>query len=551
MSNTPNNIPTPLCAPSTQVEPYRPFPVDVLPEPLCSFVIAAAKAMVCDVSYIALPLLVVLAAAIGSTRRLVLKHAWTEPAILWGAVVGESGTTKTPALRLVFRLVRQRQHRQLEHYNERVRQYEADLAQYESDLEAWKRRKRSGGTQDEHPPEKPAEPHAERCIVDDITTEAVVPILSANPRGVLLACDELSGWLASFDRYTKGGKGGGDAAHWLPMHSGEPIVVDRRTGMPRTLHVPHAYVSLCGGIQPGILNRALGIEHRESGLAARLLLTFPPRQPKQWTDADIDPHAEAELAQLLERLYDLKPATGDDGQPIPVFVQMTPDAKKLWVQYYNAHNKEQVEMTGELAAAWSKLEGCAARLALIIHYARWAAGDVTLENPDRVDADSMSRALILIAWFKHETRRVYGMLAESDEQRERRQLVEWIASKGGEVSARDLQQGQRAYKTADAAEARLQELVKAGLGTWQSKRSTAKGGRPSRVFRLSAVPVAHETQPKPKENGCCVDVDSVDTSKTQDTAVHETPSKPEEEGGSVGVDSVDKSKTQDDEWWRV
>ena len=151
---------------------------------------------------------------------------------------------------------------------------------------------------------------------------------------------------------------------------------------------------------PAILHRALGVEHRESGLAARLLLTCPPRRPKHWTDADIDPAAEADLARLLARLYDLQPTTGDDGQPAPVYVGMTGDAKRLWVDFYNAHGQEQADLAGELAAAWSKLEGYAARLALIVHYARWAADDASLQHPDRIDADSMARAVTLAEWFK-------------------------------------------------------------------------------------------------------------------------------------------------------
>jgi hypothetical protein len=109
----------------------------------------------------------------------------------------------------------------------------------------------------------------------------------------LLSRDELAGWIGSFDRYV-GGKSGADAAHWLSMHNGENIVVDRKSGYPPTIFVPQACVSVCGGIQPPILHRALGVEHRESGLAARLLLTCPPRKPKKWSEADIDPEAEAE-----------------------------------------------------------------------------------------------------------------------------------------------------------------------------------------------------------------------------------------------------------------
>ena len=71
----------------------------------------------------------------------------------------------------------------------------------------------------------------------------LAPILLANPRGLLMARDELAGWIGSFDRYS-GGKGGADAAHWLSMHNGESVTVDRKTGRPRTIHVPSAAVSI-------------------------------------------------------------------------------------------------------------------------------------------------------------------------------------------------------------------------------------------------------------------------------------------------------------------
>lgn len=477
------------------IEPYRPFPVDALPGPLDSFVNAAARSMVCDASFLALPLLTALAAAIGSTRRVFLKRGWSEPAILWAAIVGESGTTKTPPFKLVVKPIRDLQGKALQAHADEMRQYETALAHYEKDLAQWKRAKG-----DSDPPDKPEQPQAVRYIVSDTTVEALAPILLANPRGLLLARDELAGWLGSFDRYA-GGSGGADAAHWLSMHNGEILIVDRKTGPTKTICVPHAYVSVCGGIQPAILDRALGVEHRESGLLARFLLTCPPRRPKHWTDADIDPAAEAELARLLARLYGLQPDTGDDGQPCPVYVGMTTDAKQLWVAFYNAHGAEQVDLTGELAAAWSKLEGYAARLALIVHYARWAADDPSLQHPDRIDADSMRRAVVLAEWFKAETRRFYGVLGESDEQRERRQLVEWIRRKGGAVTGRELQRGPRQYRNGNAAEAALQELVKAGLGTWQDSPTTTDGGRPTRVFRLGDSGDGDETPFNARKTG--------------------------------------------------
>ena len=347
---------------------FQLFPVDALPEPIRKFVVDGAKAIGCDASYIALPMLATMAAAIGNTRRLRLKRGWDAPPILWVVNVGESGTSKTPAFKLAMRALRDRQRKALDRHDEAETQYDVELAHYEKSLAEWKRDKTAAGD----PPEKPEAPQAERCIVSDTTVEALAPLLLANPRGLLVARDELAGWLGSFDRYS-GGKGGADASHWLSMHNAESIIVDRKTGIPRTIYVPEASVCVCGGIQPSILHRALGTEHRESGLAARLLLTCPPRIPKHWTDADIDPASEAKIARLIDRLYELQPIQVGEDPPRAVVVGLTADAQASWVRFYDAHAVEQADLTGDLSAAWSKLEEYAPRLALVIHFVRWAA----------------------------------------------------------------------------------------------------------------------------------------------------------------------------------
>jgi hypothetical protein len=217
---------------------YRPFPVDALPEPIRGFVDAGARAIGCDPSYLALPLLAAMAAAIGNTRRLELKRGWSAPPILWGAIVGESGTSKTPAFRLVMQPVRERQRKALERHAEEMKKYEADLARWEKDMAAWKRDKNAASD----PPEKSDPPQPERFLVSDTTVEALAPILLANPRGLLLARDELAGWIGSFDRYAGKGGAGADSANWLSLFNAESIIVDRKTGLSRTIHVPQAAV---------------------------------------------------------------------------------------------------------------------------------------------------------------------------------------------------------------------------------------------------------------------------------------------------------------------
>ena len=451
---------------------YVPFPVSVLPEPLCSFVSCAAKAFGCDPVFFVLPILSILGSAIGNTRHIRLKLSWQEPPIIWTAVVAESGTLKTPAFKLVLKPLRALQDRAFEEYECERKEYEVELLKYDKKLIAWRR----ATGMDTDPPEKPPKPEPVRYLVNDTTVEALAPILLANWRGVLDARDELAGWIGSFDRYSNG-KTRADASNWLSMHSAEGIIVDRKTGDPPRINVPHAAVSVTGGIQPGVLRRILTMEHRDAGLLARFLVAMPPRQVKRWSEAVVPPAIEAAYAQVLQKLIELAPTMGPDGAA-PVAVTLTSAAKAEWELFYDEHANEQANLDGDLGSAWSKLEAYAARLALVIHFVRWAAQD--LADPNCVDVKSVAAGIKLVRWFAHETERVHTSLSEGAEQQQQRWLTEWIRRRGGRVTVRDVTHNLRRYRRdPNLAQEHLDSLAEAGFGYWEYDKPGAKGGRPS------------------------------------------------------------------------
>jgi hypothetical protein len=454
---------------------YQRLPLSALPEPVRSYVDACSMAIACDAAYVALPLLSVLAGAIGNSRRVQLKRGgWTEPAILWTAIVGESGTHKSPAIDHARDFPRQRQAQARKSYAAAMDEYQAELAKHKEAMKAW-RSNSDGGEM----PREPERPVMERAIIDDTTIEAVGPILVDNWRGVLLLRDELAGWLGGFDRYANARRGGGESARWIEMHGGRPVIIDRRTGVPPTLYIPRAALSVGGGIQPGILRRLIGDEHRDNGLLARLLMAWPPRRPRRWTDDAPDESLTAAVQGVYDRLWELAP-TVSDGEPAPIVVQLTRDATDMFAAFVNAHGIEQYQLDGDLAAAWSKLEGGAARLALVHHLVRRAYG-----HPESdIDTESMEAGITLARWFGREDRRIYSMLDESVTDTVRRELVELIRRRGGSIAARQLQQASRKYPTVEAADAALDGLVQAQLGAWESVVSGPRGGRPTRVFRM-------------------------------------------------------------------
>ncbi|MCC7085583.1 MAG: DUF3987 domain-containing protein [Pirellulales bacterium] len=469
---------TPLPAQSKQIHrpveivPYQIFPVEVLPGIVGTFVAEAAAAIGCDASFVALPTLACLARAIGNKRVIRLKRTWQEPAIVWAAIVGKSGTHKSPSIAEATKCLQAKQAEAMVQYQEAQRHHEQERALYERDYAAWKRNKTT-----EPPPWEPQEPALARYIVSDITIEALADRLHRQFDGVLVVRDELAGWLGGIAEY-KGGQGS-DLGHWLASWSAAPLTVDRKTGAIKTVHIPRAAVNIVGGIQPGVLRSAIGREHLQDGLCARLLLAMPQAKPVRWTEATVSPATEATIGKVYERLLALEPAADEEGNAAPFAMPLTPEAKAVWVSYYNRHRAELAELDDDLAAAWSKLEAYAARFALIFQLVAWAQGEA---GGDAVDESSMAAAIKLADWFGGEARRMYGVLRETEQDREHRELIELIRRKRGRITARKLAHASSGYRGAGEAEASLERLVKAGLGCWET---SATGGRPAQEFVLS------------------------------------------------------------------
>ncbi len=462
------------------MRPFVPFPVDALPRPVSCFVGEAAAALNCDPCYIALPALAVVAGAIGNSRSIQLKQSWYEPAIVWSALVAESGTLKTPAFKLALGPVYKVQRRFRQEHAKALARHEAEGSELTR-------------------ADRPAPPVMRRAYCSDATIEALVRHLEDNPKGLLVARDELSGWLGSFMKYKAKGAGS-DLPNWLELFSAGNVTVDRRTGDRPNIYVEHAAASVAGTIQPGVLGRILTTEHYESGLAARVLLAWPPRRAKEWTEAEVSEGAGGAYERLVEQLHALTMRQTSESRFVPHRRRLSAEAKEAWVAFYADFAREQAEAEGDLAAALSKLEGYAARFALIHHVVTHVGLD-THDDRD-VGACSVEAGVTLARWFANEARRVYAALKESDVEKQTRRLMDWIRSRGEEgVTARDLQRSNPArYPRSEDAEAALEALVEAGAGRWEERPTTDRGGQPTRRFHLNPTPDSTDTTPSAEED---------------------------------------------------
>jgi hypothetical protein len=453
---------------------YVPPPLDLLSAELRDYVHAAAESLNVDVSFVLLPALSALGSAIGNTRSILLKRNFIQPPMIWTGIIGRSGSRKSPSLDAGCFAV-------IEHERELAQQNKLAMEIYEDDMAEWesKNRKERGV--------KPGSPVSLTCLMDNLTLEALADAIQTSRRGVLVKKDELSHWFASFDQYTKAK--GADVSQWLSLHTGVFFGLDRRSDHRRyRVHQPR--VALAGGIQPEVLKRILLTgDFFERGLPARFLFAYPPFMKDRWTEAEIPDDLRASVLALFQKLWELEPAHDDRGQACPKLLRLDPGAKAEYVHYYNECGAASVEADEREEAAWSKLSGYAARLALVGQCAHDPGAEL-------VNGEIMRAACALARWFGNAALRIYASLGETKEQRETRKLVEFIESRGGAVSVRDVTHYYWPLKgQTEKAEAELNALVKRGFGKWKPIPTTSKGGKPTRKFQLLARISISETSP--------------------------------------------------------
>lgn len=454
---------------------WKPFPLDALPAPIAQYVAKASQAIQCDPAMVVLPMLAVLGAAAGTSREVEVKEdSWLEPLVVWSVIVARSGSCKSPAFRAAVSCL-----------------IDLDQRLYRD----WEQGAASGV------PESPGgrRPPCKRHVVEDITVEALAMVLRDNPQGVLLFRDELSGWFGSFDRYTSGTKGA-DSSRWLEAFSAGPWRIDRKTGPEheRQFRVESASVCITGTIQTPVLKRCVGSQHIENGLAARFLMAMPPVHPRTWNPDGVPANLREQVATIVGKLVSVPLQRDAAGSLKRTRMTLTPAARDAWKEFFDSHSKLQAEEPHEaIAAAMAKHEAYVARIAGIFQAVKWAAD---ASNGLEITEDSLRRAIVIMEWFTHETRRVYEIVEEDASTTRRRSLAEWIRSVGGTVTARELTRSRREFKgDPKRAERELEELVKHGFGSFDWSEHDQTGGRPTRRFVLRRRSPAHpadETTPE-------------------------------------------------------
>jgi hypothetical protein len=406
----------------TDLPPAPPFDAKaLLPATLADFVLDEADRMPCSPDYIAAALIVCLGSVIGARCGIKPKRRddWIVTPNLFGGIVGDPSSKKSPALATVTRFLDRLEAKEAEKLQDALRIFEAEKAAFEAHQSAVKAsmKKAAGGKVDQlkmnaaiadlQDLQAPEEPHERRFKSNDSTVAKLGDLLVHNPQGMLVFRDELIGLLASWD---KDGHEE-DKAFYLEGWNGTGSFNIDRIGRG-SLHIKNLCISVFGGIQPELLERYL------SGISSSLdndgriqrfqVLVYPNSVPWQWRDRYPVKGAREAVRDLFDRLAVFDPlqdgaASADDFVKLPHF-HFDDAAQEIFVEWCAELNLVHIasETNPMMQQHFGKFEKLFCSIALILHLAEGSIGPVK--------AHSALRAAAWCEYLTGHARRVYGLI---------------------------------------------------------------------------------------------------------------------------------------------
>ena len=358
------------------------FPLDIFPEEIQHYILECNNKLDANIDYMGCSLLWLISVCVGNTYEIEVKKGWTEPGVIWLAVVGRAGIGKTPSIDNIIKPLNVLNFKEIKRYSDQM-----EVFNYYNDL--------TKKEKEEHP--EPAKPKKTQFIANDITLEALVDLHQESDNAVGVFKDELAGWFKDMNKY----RAGSDLEFWLSCWSSKSVSVNRMTRKGSFIERP--FIPVLGGIQPSIFNQFATDENKDNGFLDRMLLSFPDAKVEEYNENEMHIADIMWYSNTITRFYQgLKSAfikRDNDGKIITNTVKFKQAAKEEWKRIFNRITKEQNndEENEYLKSMYPKQKSYIPRFALLIHlFSSNFDEDV---NVSEVSKDSILKAEKLSNYF--------------------------------------------------------------------------------------------------------------------------------------------------------
>jgi hypothetical protein len=299
------------------------LPIFGLPDEVQEIITAVAEVFQCPQDFVTSTVFTACSTAVGNQVKC-FDGKYTNPSLLWMAIVANSGTNKTTPSKWIL---------------EPLQTYEDKL--YDQRI------------RDKTP--------VKRLIINDSTPEKRAILLQDNPLGLLMYRNELLDMFEDFGRYSKSGE---DVNGLISIYDQIPYHKDR-VATDGNVKIPCPYLGIMGTIQPGLISSTFGVrKNLTSGFSQRFLYCFPTQGiPTLYNDNTISENLKEQWYSYVGSLLGIR------NQPERTIL-LHPEAKQRYIEYYNYLQKKKFDANNIDCAAYSKMQIQVERLALTISIMR-------------------------------------------------------------------------------------------------------------------------------------------------------------------------------------
>src|SRR5262249_32076268 len=477
------------------------FPVEAWPASLHGWLLRAARGAGVTPAHVAVPLLGIASSLIGTARRVRACRPWSEPLTMWVAVIGFSGTGKTPGMDVTRRVLSQIERGRKQTIAEMQREHETRAQRAKAEKKKWEKAVSEAVEAKLPPPPKPAEATepdafvAPRLCLSDGTIERLAVLLEARPQGLAFVADELARLFFNMKRYSNGQ----DNEFWLEAWNGKNFVVERQGRPPVVLD--HLLVGVIGSFQPDKLARAF--EGDDDGMYARFCFGWP-EDPAHMPLSNEVTEIEPEIQNALTRLINLP--TDEDGVFAPRTVDLSAEAVSAFETFRTFLAQLKPELDGREREWVAKGGTHVLRLSGTLCYLDWAMQGGA--EPHSIGQQYVEAAIRLWReYFWPHSRAALRQIGRTEKHTNARRALCWIrTNRKAEVSLFDIRR-EALGRRLDAEQTRslLDGLVRAG---WLKLMTTKTDGRA--IHRWQVNPLLFSGAPAPErsessERGRCHD----------------------------------------------
>ena len=367
---------------------------DIFPPGLAEALTTRAAAFPADPNCLLLPTIATVASIVGNRIEIEVKKGWTEPFVIWAAIVIRASKLKSPIISVIRKA---------------LIAWQTELRdKRKNEIAAWKRERNAfiqkgsetGGNlsneqKEAWDAENPCPVPYRHVYVEDATLEQIGRITASDEyRGLISFFDELLSWFTQLQR----GKAAQDQrSNWLSLWPGSALKIDRVSADP--LFVPHTAHSVCGPLTlsgfADLLASKSGADDKD-GMSARFLLWL--LKNPVWSFNEIEADITPLLLDLFRDKIDAKiPERLKEGSAHKLTFDRDARAALMAFGETMAHDAEH--HSSEDRAVWlDKMRGYSVRLAGVLHVINQASRELPILasiNLDTVEKTiKLSRALI-------------------------------------------------------------------------------------------------------------------------------------------------------------